>query len=655
MLRAVGPEGALALNGTVYNVGALRQNSTFLGYVNRSALALHADPTALQFSHYTVGVPDAPFPWTPGTRHAPTQVAWPPKGVRFEAVFQGPAVPPVVPVAAATLSGKAGVRVQYVPLSTPLVARRWRLQINATYSQYQAILAEVQFCQSETQCIENNGTASQSVVTASSGWRPNPFFGGGAPWQAADGNTSSCWDSVADAATGMYTLDFAFARPIAVAGLNLTTLGDTTHDPKGMLLQALADSGLPKGLRVSLVYDLYDGIPLMTMQIRAGFLPGSPASAPTLVSSVNVTRLALMPPFGAYETSGSLLPGSDQEGSPSVAVPAPWLQAKTDQAHGASCEWTSDLSNRCVPASAAVPKWFAIFLLSCTFFFLFPFSIFFSFPPPPPFRRALNNRTCAQPHLLLPIASYNPNCDCEDFGAVEPILSCHSQSAGLYLRPGGSNFTSYRSLLLFNDDGDIERQSLARGRVTQLLAPHTMENPIFFHATDVVGAGFTTAVDRMQEVGFEMLIFSFGSGFNLENNSSAYLDAVAKQIAYANAKGIEVGGYDLISLDRGDLPSAFRQLNATGSPNGNACFASGWYDQLTKVRAWASRGGGGGQWSGDHGARCAGRSPAHAAASFLFSSTCFPSLFHPRSWPSTLLKRREHCGDLKDLGSDGSD
>lgn len=33
-----------------------------------------------------------------------------------------------------------------------------------------------------------------------------------------------------------------------------------------------------------------------------------------------------------------------------------------------------------------------------------------------------------------------------------------------------------------------------------LLAPHVMENPIFFHATDVSLAGFKTAVDQMKEV-----------------------------------------------------------------------------------------------------------------------------------------------------------
>lgn len=64
-----------------------------------------------------------------------------------------------------------------------------------------------------------------------------------------------------------------------------------------------------------------------------------------------------------------------------------------------------------------------------------------------------------------------------------------------------------------------------------------------------------------------MLIFSFGSGFVLETNNTAYLEQIAggfnwfwmipcrlncrPDVAYAHARGIEVGGYDLICLDRG--------------------------------------------------------------------------------------------------------
>jgi hypothetical protein len=56
----------------------------------------------------------------------------------------------------------------------------------------------------------------------------------------------------------------------------------------------------------------------------------------------------------------------------------------------------------------------------------------------------------------------------------------------------------------------------------------------------------------MVEVGFEMLIYSFGSDFNMENASADYIAYIKEQIDYAHSKGIEVGGYDLICLERGD-------------------------------------------------------------------------------------------------------
>ena len=50
------------------------------------------------------------------------------------------------------------------------------------------------------------------------------------------------------------------------------------------------------------------------------------------------------------------------------------------------------------------------------------------------------------------------------------------------------------------------------------------------------------AVDQLAEVGFEMILYSFGSGWNLESNSTAYLESVKADVAYASSKGIEVGG-----------------------------------------------------------------------------------------------------------------
>lgn len=114
----------------------------------------------------------------------------------------------------------------------------------------------------------------------------------------------------------------------------------------------------------------------------------------------------------------------------------------------------------------------------------------------------------------------------------------------------------------------------------RLLAPHTQENPIFFHMIYGTSPEFRLAIDQMAEVGFEMLIYSFGSGFDMESNDEKYIERIASDIAYANRKGIEVGGYDLIALTR-HVEADWMAIDATtGKPGDNACFASGWFDYL---------------------------------------------------------------------------
>lgn len=60
-----------------------------------------------------------------------------------------------------------------------------------------------------------------------------------------------------------------------------------------------------------------------------------------------------------------------------------------------------------------------------------------------------------------------------------------------------------------------ERSGLARRKLLRLLAPQTQESPIFFHLTSSAQAVFDSAIEQMSATGFDMVIFSFGSGFQL--------------------------------------------------------------------------------------------------------------------------------------------
>ena len=79
-----------------------------------------------------------------------------------------------------------------------------------------------------------------------------------------------------------------------------------------------------------------------------------------------------------------------------------------------------------------------------------------------------------------------------------------------------------------------------------------------------------------------MLLYSFGSKFNLEDTSKANLERLKSDVAYANKRGIEVGGYDLIALTR-RVKDKWAALDEVGNNTGNACFASGWRDHLLQT------------------------------------------------------------------------
>ena len=48
-------------------------------------------------------------------------------------------------------------------------------------------------------------------------------------------------------------------------------------------------------------------------------------------------------------------------------------------------------------------------------------------------------------------------------------------------------------------------------------------------------------MDQCAEVGFEMVIMTFGSGFDIENEDPAYLAQIKELVDYAHSKGIELG------------------------------------------------------------------------------------------------------------------
>ena len=370
LFRATKPEGIVVLSGKEYFVGGLWQADGFRAYSNRTSMMLGKNSSAFTCVNYTTSAPEAPFSWTPGTRHSPKTYPWPPQGVKLTLHYTPPPGAPNVNIAV----------------------------------HYQVI----------------NGI------------------------------------------------------PLIEKWMTITSVADTVT-----------------------------------------------------VDHATVELLAVMPRWGMYFGHGSHMPGDDGEGAAQMGEPLAMLHVKTDQAHVAQCEWQDDFDNS------------------------------------------------------VDVVQDCPNC-IHDMGANEPFMNC-----SYTLGPGAvvsktESFESFKVFSLVVDSPELERHTLSRHRLTQMLAPHTTENPIFFHGTNTTPAGVRAAVDQMAEVGFEMFIFSFGSGFDLESQDQKYLDEIKDLVTYAKAKGIEVGGYDLICLQRG--MTVKEEWRAKGH-EANACFASGFFDYLNTTIA----------------------------------------------------------------------
>ncbi|MBI1842281.1 MAG: hypothetical protein HYR88_15705 [Verrucomicrobia bacterium] len=67
------------------------------------------------------------------------------------------------------------------------------------------------------------------------------------------------------------------------------------------------------------------------------------------------------------------------------------------------------------------------------------------------------------------------------------------------------------------------------------------------HLVSSKGEAVTNAINQCAAVGFEMLILSFGSGFDMESEKPATLEKAKSFSAYARSKGIEIGSYSLLA------------------------------------------------------------------------------------------------------------
>jgi hypothetical protein len=152
----------------------------------------------------------------------------------------------------------------------------------------------------------------------------------------------------------------------------------------------------------------------------------------------------------------------------------------------------------------------------------------------------------------------------------------------------GEEFESFRTFELIYDSTERERKGLALRRMYRTIAPWSTENPIIMHVRRADPKSIRLAIDQCAEVGFEMVIMTFGSGFSMENVDPAYMAQMKELVDYAHSKDIELGGYSLLASRR--ISDEHDAINPeTGKPGGaifgnSPCLCSRWgIDYFRKI------------------------------------------------------------------------
>jgi hypothetical protein len=171
-----------------------------------------------------------------------------------------------------------------------------------------------------------------------------------------------------------------------------------------------------------------------------------------------------------------------------------------------------------------------------------------------------------------------------NYNRIQPtLLECKPMiGPDVRILPGGS-FSTFRTWILVLDSTEKERKGLAQRKMYRIIAPWITENPIFMHLRNADTASVKDAVAQCVETGFEKIILSFGSGFNIEDTSITNLDRFKELTDYAHRQGITLGGYSLLASRKVDNGNDVVMPEGKQPVFGNSpCLGSAWGEEYLR-------------------------------------------------------------------------
>ncbi len=141
------------------------------------------------------------------------------------------------------------------------------------------------------------------------------------------------------------------------------------------------------------------------------------------------------------------------------------------------------------------------------------------------------------------------------------------------LLPTKTSFETFRTWFIAHDSEDATRKTLTMNHFYKAVAPWAFENPLIFHVRNADPKSVREAIDEAANVGFELVIMTFGSGFDIENTDPKYLAEIKNLVEYGKSNGVALGGYSLLASR--SIDEANDVINPkTGKPGGFAQFGN---------------------------------------------------------------------------------
>jgi hypothetical protein len=542
-LRAIAPEARVKIDGVDYEVGGLK-GAPIANYINAAWLgSLTADPAAYRYTGYTVGETLPRFAWKKRPEWLAKDLPWPPPGKHLVMRYDPPAMAPQ------TLGGPVVLELDFaaMPHGTKLEAS-WKELKSPGFDRAsfynEGKVGEVMAAAAGSACVEHAwpATAKSVEVLMDSG----------------DDN-SAAWGP------GLALIIDGRAHRFA------TRPGESSYEVDGKAAGAF-DRNKPCRLRVRL-----DGAAAIceAAQGERSFAIIGVIPCPQLPSALRLGKVGM---DGSGESNGAdtapvrshiskvVWRGAEAVVPTSVPPNLPAVEVHYELYDG-------------IPL---MQKWIEVVNHTAKTVRLDRFVA-------EELRIAENEMSSGQPpehehpnlHVETDMAfgsSMNPYyCNPAVSLEIDPdyptqvnysrqtkcLLKCQPPAMGPAedIKPG-ERFTSLRAFVLLLDSSERERRTLAQRRMYRTVAPWSAQNPFMFHKVQSDPATVRDAIDQAAEVGFDMVIMSFGSGFNFESRDANYIARYQKLCDYAKTKGIALGGYSLLASRGAGTP----QDNTQGQP-----------------------------------------------------------------------------------------